>query len=123
MVETVEAFCAEHSVSIDEVLFQWGHRKFESLYEAYAKRKIADELSQKRSLEIAAMWGNTNLDSKDNPDLRNKWMEQIDKRYSDMIARLYGEQNEDEVEEEVDPDDPFWQAMNRGIEKRKLPQG
>lgn len=123
-METVEAFCAEHQVPYKTVLYEWPASLFEALYGAYAKRKVADELSQRRSLEMAALWGNSNYDSEKDPDLRAKFMESVDERYSDALQRLYSADpfaSQHDDEDDPDYDDPFWQAMKRGIEKRKLP--
>jgi hypothetical protein len=90
------------------------------MYEAYAKRKVADELSHRRSLEIAALWSNTNLDTKENEGKRQQISESIDSNYGNAIAKLYGEIIESE-EMEIDEDDPFFQAMRRGMEKHALP--
>lgn len=120
MVETVEAFVAEHNVGIDEVLYEWPATKFEALYGAYTRRKIADQLAHRRDIEIAAMWGNPNLDNEKDPEIRSKIMNQVYDRYSDVIASLYGD--DDEIEDEaIDTDDPFFAAMERGLEKSKLP--
>lgn len=102
-------------------MYEWPASKFISFYGAYARRKIADELSLKRSLEIAALWGNSNYDNEKDPQLRAKLMETVDSAYSKAIAGLYGELQEQQVEEEIDENDPFWQAMERGLAKRKLP--
>lgn len=117
LVETIEAFSSEHTEDIDVLLYEWPATKFLALYTAYVKRKVADDLSHRRSLEMAALWGNPNLDQE--KEYRPKQMEAIDHSYSLAIARLYDEI--DDEEEEIDKDDPFWQAMERGIQKNKLP--
>lgn len=118
MIETVEAFTSEHNESIDTVLFDWPSSKFEALYEAYSRRKIADALSARRDQEIAALWGNTNLDTEKDPELRQKMMDAVDKQFSDAIAALYG----DLEEEEVDWDDPFLAPTKKSMEDMKLPE-
>jgi hypothetical protein len=74
------------------------------MYEAYAKRKVADELSSRRSLEMAALWANTNLDTKENEGKRQEIAQRIDHGYSTAIAKLYGEIEEEEetqIDEEI----------------------
>jgi hypothetical protein len=117
-VETVEAFCAEHKIDVDSVLYEWPASRFEALYEAFAKRKVADELSQKRALELAAVWGNPNLDTKENPKLRQELQADIDEAYSQAIYSLYNDVEDEE--EEIDKDDPFFAAMQRGLKKRGI---
>jgi hypothetical protein len=116
----VEAFCAEHTQSYEEVLYEWPSSKFEAFYAAYTRRKVADELSEKRALEIAAVWGNPNLDTEKDPRLRQKIQEQIDSAYSTAIAGLYDELPEQNADQ-IDTDDPFWAAAQKGKQKRQLP--
>lgn len=120
LIQTVEAFSAEHSESIDTIMLDWPARKFEALYEAYAKRKIADSISARRDAEIAALWGNTNLDNEKTPELRQKLMEAVDKQYSTAIAYLYGDITPES--EEVDWDDPFLAPTKREMDNMALPK-
>lgn len=113
----VEAFTAEHNLTYEEVLYEWPASRFEAFYGAFARRKVAEELSLRRSQEIAATWGNPNLDQENDPRLRQKIMQEIDEHMSRAIARLYGAEDD----EEPDMDDPFWQAAERGKQKWKLP--
>lgn len=119
MIETVEAFTSEHNESVDTVLLEWPASKFEALYEAYSKRKIADSLSARRDREIAALWGNTNLDNDEKPTLRQELMDKVDEQFSAAIAMLYGEIIIDD--EEVDWDDPFLAPAKKKMEEMKLP--
>lgn len=120
----MEAFSAEHNVTIDELLYEWPASKFQALYSAYAKRKIADELTQRRAMEMAALWGNMNYDQKENEYdehvVRMKIMGIIDKQFSTAIGVLYGEIDPIKEDVQIDEGDPFWQAMERGLEKHKL---
>lgn len=117
MIETVEAFSSEHNESIDTLLLEWPASKFEALYEAYSKRKIADSLNARRDAEIANLWGNPNLDQSDKPNLRQEMMDAVDKQFSAAIAALYGEITEDEV----DWDDPFLAPTKKSMNNMKLP--
>lgn len=118
----MEAFCSDHQVNIDEILYDWPATKFEALYEAFSKRKIVEELSHRRALEVAAVWGNPNLDSEKDPKLRSGIQEKIDERYSNAISKLYSGAIQDESDEPDWENDAFWAAAKRGIEKRKLPE-
>lgn len=121
---TIEAFCAEHRIDVDEVIYEWPATKFEGLYRAYSKRKIAEELAQRRMAEIAGTLGNPNLDSKEEPELRENIMKSIADNYDRAIAFLYGgESLQQEEEEEIDyENDPFWKAAKKGIEDHGLDQ-
>lgn len=120
MIQTVEAFSSEHNESIETIMLDWPATKFEALYDAYAKRKIADSLSERRDLEIAALWGNTNLDNEKKPELRQELMNALDTQYSNAIAYLYGEI--DPAEDETDWDDPFLAPTKRKMEEMSLPK-
>jgi hypothetical protein len=119
-VETVEAFSSEHNESIETLLFEWPSSKFEALYEAYSKRKIADSLSSRRDREIAALWGNPNLDNEKDPELRQKLMDSVDEQFSRAIAVLYGEIVIEE--KDLDWEDPFLAPAKKSMEKMKLPE-
>jgi hypothetical protein len=117
----LEAYTAEHpQVTIEELLYDWPASKFESFYTAYAKRKIADELTLRRSLEMAAMWGNMNYDQQDDQELRQNLQGALEKGFSKAIAKLYGEEFPEDEEAEIDPDDPWFKAMHEGMKRRGI---
>jgi hypothetical protein len=120
LVQTVEAFSSDHSETIDTIMFDWPASKFEALYEAYAKRKIADSLSARRDIEISALWGNTNMDNEKTPNLRQDLMNALDDQYSNAIAYLYGEI--DPAQDETDWDDPFLAPTKQKMEEMRLPK-
>lgn len=109
----MEAFCSDHNVTFDEVLYDWPARKFEGLYDAYCRRKMADELSYRRGLEMAAIWANANADD----EARQKTQLVIDEIYSKSIYKLYEGRGQEDVEDNgPDYSDPFWQAAERGLQ-------
>jgi hypothetical protein len=113
----VEAFCAEHNhVTIDTVLYEWPASRFEKMYEAFAKRKIADDLNSRRNLEMSGIWANSAYEQAEDREARTKMLKAIDSSYSEQIWKLY---NPQEIVDEIDPDDPFWQAMQRSIDRQK----
>jgi hypothetical protein len=46
-------------------------------------------------------------------------MDDVDERFSQAIAGLYGDAPQRDNQDEYDPTDPFWAAMERGIEEAK----
>lgn len=87
------------------------------------KRKVADDLNQRRIVEVAAMWGNANMDMvEDDPNIRSNMQRELEINYNTAIAALYGEKIEANKEDEIDYNNPFWAAMKRGIEKYSLPK-
>jgi len=99
-------------------MHEWPASKFEALYEAYSRRKIADALSARRDSEIAALWGNTNMDTGNQDNIRQKYMDNIDEQFSKAIAAIYGQGLEDE---NVDWDDPFLAPTKKALEDVRLP--
>jgi hypothetical protein len=103
------------------------------MYAAYTKRKIADEITQRRALDLAAVWGNPNYDPQEKGEdgARKDIVKIIEESYGKVLDHLYRgtdlpQQPEDD---EPDYDDPFWAAMRRGMEsvktgkqKHKLPE-
>jgi hypothetical protein len=120
LIETVEAFSSEHNESIETIMLDWPSSKFEALYAAYSKRKIADSLSARRDREIAALWGNTNLDNEKQPELRQDLMNAVDDQFSNAIAYLYGEI--DPAENGIDWDDPFLAPTKKKMDEMALPK-
>ncbi len=117
----MEAYTAEHpQVTIEELLYEWPATKFESFYTAFAKRKIADELTLRRSLEQAAMWGNMNYDQEEDTEIRQKLQAAIDQGFSKAIAKLYGQEFPEDEEAEIDPDDPWFKAIEQGKQKHGI---
>lgn len=117
----MEAYTAEHpTVTIDELLYEWPASKFEAFYGAYTKRKMADELMLRRALEMAAMWGNMNYDSQDDKEVRQKLQDAVDQGFSKAIARLYGEIFPEDEEAAINPDDPWFKAIDRGMKERGI---
>ncbi len=103
----------------------WPDSLFKAMYAAYVKRRIADELDNRRALEMAALWGNPNYDpQKEGSDgARRELYEKVNEQYSNVVNRLYSDDAEDyQDDDDYDPDDPFWAAMERGMAKHKLPK-
>ncbi len=85
-------------------------RFFEALYLAFQKRKIAEELSNRRNLQIAAIMSNPNYDEKEVN--KEKVIEDIEEAYKDAINKVYGYIREDDVDLYANP---FFAAGMRGL--------
>jgi hypothetical protein len=113
-VETVEAYCAAHNESVDTVLYEWPASKFEALNAAFHKRKIADALDLKRTLEVSSLYANGNFE---NSDQMEEAIKAISSAYGRSIAMLYGVIDKSDnnttiaSEENIDMNDPFFAAM------------
>lgn len=112
-METVEAYCAAHNESVDTVLYEWPASKFEALNSAFHKRKIADALDLKRTLEVASLYANGNFE---NAEQMEEAIKSIAASYGRSIAMLYGVVDTADnmtvaSETDIDMSDPFFAAM------------
>lgn len=90
-------------------------RRFETLYSTFVKRKQAEKLEIQEMLMIAAIWANSNYDDPDkNP--RQAFINNLERDVEKKLAKIYGMADED-IEQEIDENNPFWKAMYRGLEK------
>lgn len=91
-------------------------RRFETLYRAFVRRKTVEELEERKLAITAALYANSNWDDKDSP--RDQVIEGLEESTQDAIAKVYGMVPTIEEEFEIDPNDPFWSAMYRGLKKQ-----
>lgn len=68
-------------------MLNWPWKRFEKFYEAFAKRQIAEELTQRKLLVISAFYANTNYDSKEAN--REDTISKIEKQFSALIDSIY----------------------------------
>ncbi len=65
---------------------------------------------------LSGIWGNSNYDS-EKEDPRGQFIQSVQDSVDEKIATIYGMAPENTDETEINPDDPFWSAMYRGLEK------
>jgi hypothetical protein len=97
----------------------WDARRFQTLYAAFVKRKAAEELEKQKLALMTGIWGNSNYDPQKEGEegARPKFIEALESDVNKKIAILYGMAPPQEEEFEINPNDPFWSAMYRGLEK------
>lgn len=77
------------------------------------KREIAESLERRRDDMISALWANSNYD--DDKGTRKNAIEEITNNFDEAIAQIFGAKQAEE--DEIDDDNPFFQAAQRGQEK------
>lgn len=68
-------------------MLSWPWKRFEKFYEAFAKRQIAEELTQRKLLIISSFYANTNYD---NPEAnRDQIIRGIEDNFKGLIDSIY----------------------------------
>lgn len=78
------------------------------MYAAFSKRKVAEELTQRKLLLVASLWANTNMD--DPKANRQDAITKLEESFDEAIRSLYDASIK--RDEDVDlNEDPFFAAM------------
>jgi len=90
---------------------RWPAKRFERFYKAFVQRKLAEELKQRKLDMINAIHSNPNMDGDkiDKPEETRK----IEEAFDEAIESIY---RDGPVEPEIDKSNPFWGAIDRGLE-------
>lgn len=81
------------------------------MYDSHAKRTAAERVHDLKHAMISGAWANSNFD--DGKNGREQLLKKIDEFADTAIASIYGEQEEDEYNQEIDENNPFWAAAQR----------
>lgn len=102
---------------------RWPWLRFEKFYEAHLKRKIIEELTQRKIVMIGALYSNTNYDGKDNHEKREQIIQRIEDNFSETVKKLYNKEyaKKQEEEEDVLEANPFFAASKQGLENQGVP--
>ena len=109
-IEALEAYSAEHPESIDELLW-WPAKRFERFYAAFAQRKLAEELKQRKLDMISAIHTNPNYDGEKVDKAGH--VREIEDQFDEAIESVYTGKS---AGEEIDKSNPFFAAIDRGLE-------
>lgn len=93
-IEALELYSSEHPESVEE-LQNWYWKKFETMFEAFMKRKAVDEARDVKNAMISGLWSNSNYD--DNKNTRSKSLKDIENNYQETINIIYNGVEEYEV--------------------------
>lgn len=93
-------------------MLSWPWKRFEKFYEAFAKRQIAEELTQRKLLLISAFYANTNYDSAEAK--RDEVIKNIEQQFGALIDNIYApviDFGKLKVEEGQDEENPLFAAI------------
>jgi hypothetical protein len=96
----------------------WPWRRFERFYESALRRSLVESLDSRKEQMIASLWANSNYD--DNKGTRKNAIEELEAAYDEAVAKILGYYEEEE--EEIDPNNPFFGAVERGLNKVAPPE-
>jgi hypothetical protein len=105
-----EEYTAHHGERLEEVLHEWGWRRFEGMFRLHLLRIAREELREMRDLRIAATDANTNYDSKENADAKVQRIEGLHGAYRDGVQMLYSADSDPEPVQ-GDMDDPLFAPL------------
>ena len=72
---------------------------------------------------IAALWSNSGFEGQEGQNARNQAISDIESNYEEAVyAILAGFRPGESQEEEIDEDNPFWQAAKKGQKKIEQPR-
>lgn len=100
----------------------WPWLRFEKFYEAHLKRKIIDELTQRKIAMVGALYSNPNYDGKENHDKRDQIIQRIEENFNDTVKKLYNKAYQVEEEKDELKDNPFFAASERGLKEQGVPE-
>jgi hypothetical protein len=105
-----EEYTAHHGERLEEVLHEWGWRRFEGMFRLHLLRRAREELREMRDLRIAATDANTNYDSKENTDAKVQRIEGLHAAYRDGVQMLYSADFDHEPAQD-EMDDPLFAPL------------
>lgn len=93
-------------------MLNWPWKRFEKFYEAFAKRKIADELTHRKLLLISSFYANPNYDSKEVN--RDDIIKKLEEQFAELIDNIYVPAIDLKSASDLDDttDSAFFAAMN-----------
>lgn len=102
---------------------QWPWLRVEKFWESHQKRIIVDELKARKISMINAIYSNSNYDGQENQGVREKIVGGLEDQYSEAVLALYHGPGptKAEVEDKKMKENPFFQAMERGMERQGVP--
>lgn len=115
LTEALEDYSASHPESVAELL-KWPARRFDHFYLLHQKRQIVAGLERQKVEMVAALWSNSNWD--DGKDSRKNAIADIESSYEEALRKIesIGKPIQDDGEQ-IDKDNPFFAAAERGIQK------
>jgi hypothetical protein len=98
-----------------EELLEWPWKRFDRFYDAFMRRQLIERLERRKEDMIAALWANSGFEKSED---RTNAIAEIEDNYEQMLRKLLGL----DVEEEIDPNNPFFSAGERGLKRLEQPR-
>lgn len=105
-IDALEQYSAEHPESVDELL-TWPASRFEAFYESFSKRKITEQLEDRKNAMIAGLHGNSNFSG----EALGKAVQSIEDSFSEAVAALYRPADAEDEAEKALKENPFFTSM------------
>lgn len=104
-VDALEQYSAEHPESVEELL-AWPATRFEAFYESFSRRKVVEQLEQRKLAMISGLHGNSNVSG----ESLGKAVQSIEESFNSALARIYGSTEDDDLDREI-KENPFFTSM------------
>jgi hypothetical protein len=99
----------------------WPWKRFERFYQAFMRRQLIENLERRKDMMIAALWSNSGFEGNEGGQARNRAIADIESNYEEAVYAILSGVKPGEAEEEVDEQNPFWQAAKKGQEEIQAP--
>lgn len=83
------------------------------------KAELANSVERRKDAMIASLWSNSNYD--DDKGTRQKAIDEIEANYDEAIVKIHAGPLAEE-EDQIDKDNPFFSAIERGQRKLETPR-
>lgn len=106
---------------MDSIL-DWPWKRFEVMYEAFMKRSLLDSLDRRKDAMIAALWANSGFEGNEGAKNRSQIIEDIETQYDEAVRKIQIGIPEEEQEEKIAEDNPFFRPVKRAMAKLETPR-
>jgi hypothetical protein len=78
------------------------------------RRKLIETLERRKEMMIAALWANSGFEGQKGADARRDAIEELESNFEDAVVTIT---SKEAPEEDIDTDNPFFAAAERGLAK------
>jgi hypothetical protein len=78
------------------------------------RRRLTEVLERRKEMMIAALWANSGFEGQQGADARRAAIEELEEHYDSAVRNIL---MRDQQEEEIDKDNPFFAAAERGLQR------
>lgn len=101
----------------------WPYRRFLKAYDAFQRRRICDEMRDRKIAHIMALNANSNFVDDDKSGFsRQTTLDDLERTYDELIARIWnGDKDESHEAEENAWKSPLMRAGHRAVQAIQMP--